>query len=207
MPVSHQHQCIFVHIPKAAGTSIEYALGMHGDRHDIGVRPISGTTENPDTLFGGVLQHMTMAEIQARLPEEAVRSYFKFAFVRNPWDRLVSEYFWITEGDGRVWAGGPVGTFEEFVRSRDYGRVHRHGLDQVSFILTRDGRVGVDVVYKYEDLPEAWELICRRLRISVPLQQRMRSPHGPYRAYYTPETRAIVADVYAQDIRVFDYEF
>lgn len=207
MPISHELKCLFVHIPKTAGTSIEAALGMHGAQDDVGVRPIAGTREDPDRLFGGHLQHLTFREIQDRLPADRIEEYFKFTVVRNPWDRLVSEYAWISRGDGRAWARGPVGTFEEFVRSRDYERVHRHGLSQVAFLVGRDGHVGPDEVYRYEGLQDAWTEIRGRLRIDVPLPRRMSANHADYRELYTPETRAIVAEVYAEDIRVLGYDF
>jgi hypothetical protein len=39
VPVSHKHNCIFIHIPKTAGTSIEASLGMHGDLNFVGYKP------------------------------------------------------------------------------------------------------------------------------------------------------------------------
>lgn len=207
MPVSHELKCLFVHIPKTAGTSIEAALGMHGEQEDVGLRAVAGTTEDPGRLFGGHLQYLTLKEIQRRLTVDVLRGYYKFTLVRNPWDRLVSEYAWISRGDGRQWARGPVGTFEEFVRSRDYERVHRHGLAQVEFITGIDGHVGLDDVFRFEDLPAAWEEICGRLGRRRPLEHRMRSDRGSYRDAYTAETREIVAQVYRRDIEVFEYEF
>lgn len=207
MPVSHELKCLFVHIPKTAGTSIEAALGMHGDQKEIGLRTVAGTTEDSERLFGGTLQHLTLREIQGRLPAEVLKPYYKFTVVRNPWDRLVSEYAWISKGDGRVWARGPIGAFEEFVRSRDYERVRRHGLPQVEFIVGVDGHIGLDDVFRFEDLPGAWEEIRGRLGLRPPLEHRMRSERGAYRDFYTPETREIVAQVYRRDIEAFEVAF
>ena len=95
MPVSHAHRAIFVHIPRAGGSSIEKALGIFGRENDGVNSPC------PDMLFGvagGVqMQHLTIGEIRGRIDAAIFESYFKFAFVRNPFDRIVSAYVWSEE--------------------------------------------------------------------------------------------------------------
>lgn len=66
-------QCIFIHIPKTAGTSVALTLFGHGSRH------------------------VPWFRYQQANPVK-YRRYFKFAFVRNPWDRLVSSYFYLQKG-------------------------------------------------------------------------------------------------------------
>jgi len=92
MPVSHKYKTIFVHIPRAAGSSIERALGIYGRKND-GVN-----TPCPDILFGvsqGIqLQHLTIQEIRTRGDKTIFEDYFKFAFIRNPFDRIVSAFIW-----------------------------------------------------------------------------------------------------------------
>ena len=90
--INHRHRFIFIHIPKTGGTSMEDVLGAW----------FSMKRERYARWLPGVkhwAQHLTMSEIlhrqfsnknKARRPER----YFKFAFVRNPWDRLVSELMW-----------------------------------------------------------------------------------------------------------------
>ena len=52
MPISSDYNCIFVHIPKTAGTSIEAALGMHGDLKKIGILPNPDQKKDTSLLFG-----------------------------------------------------------------------------------------------------------------------------------------------------------
>src|SRR5947208_3465937 len=69
----NRHRCIFIHIPKTAGSSIALSL------------------------FGEQLEHITYRDYQIANPRKFDR-YFKFAFVRNPWDRVVSSYFFLRNG-------------------------------------------------------------------------------------------------------------
>src|SRR4051812_39230730 len=66
--ISHEHRCIFVHIPKTAGNSVNRVFGI------------------------GWQDHKDLQRYHAELPAELFATYFKFAIVRNPWDRLLSDY-------------------------------------------------------------------------------------------------------------------
>lgn len=218
MPVSHVHRTIFVHIPKTAGTSVEAALGMHGAKADIGVRPYFQQQVDPEHLYGGDLQHMTAAALRDALRQDEVFDrYFKFSIVRNPWDRLVSVFAW----SGQKWAHGQELADEEFETSvrRLHGmfvtacntgqplRVSPHLRPQVSFLVDRDRTPLVDFVARYENLGPDWERIRQRLNVAAELPLRMRSHHRPYRSYYNDSTRAMVAAIYAADIATFKYAF
>jgi len=77
MPISHKHKLIFIHIPKTAGTSIQETFSME----DSG--------------------HYTCKELKKKYPKEW-DIYTKFAVIRNPWDRLVSNYYYILS-DKNFW--------------------------------------------------------------------------------------------------------
>lgn len=67
--ISHEHRCIFIHIPRTGGTSIETVI--HGESYPIEHK------------------HLIASQAKAVYADYWDR-YFKFAFVRNPWDRMVS---------------------------------------------------------------------------------------------------------------------
>lgn len=194
-----EHRCIFVHVPKTAGVSIS--------------RELFGN------LSGG---HTPIATYERVFSKRDFESFFKFAFVRNPWDRLYSAYRFLksggmSEGDRR-WAeqnlSGITG-FSEFVT--DHLRRSRilsssHFIPQYRF-LCRPGskQVLVDFVGRYESLDRDFRTVKQRMGLDtpggLPHFNRGKSGAGDYRAAYTPETRRVVADVYREDIELFHYDF
>ena len=126
MPVSHELKCIFVHIPKSGGTSVENALGLLADVRNENTETMFGLIKSPalkkkvrSTSF---LQHLTAKELRRLLPSQ-FSSYYRFAFVRNPWSRMVSLYHYHIR-DKRF-------SFNEFV-ALTRGSEHWHATTQYS---------------------------------------------------------------------------
>ena len=216
MPVSHSHKTIFVHIPKTAGTSIEAVLGMHGDKQDIGVVPYFNQKLDHEHLYGRQMQHMTAQAIRTVLNNDALfDSYFKFTVVRNPWDRLVSALAWTDQ----KWVRGEeltVSGFDTQVRQlhdllvtarTEPVQLPHYLYPQSLYIFDAARRPLVNFIARYENLAADWRVICDKLGLSIELPARMKSHHRDYREYYSQETRQRVADMYALDISLFQYEF
>ncbi len=216
MPVSRKHKCIFVHIPKTAGTSIEYALGMHGDLEHIGVEPYKNQQVNQDTLFGAESQHYSASELNNVLGGELFDSYFKFSFVRNPWDRLVSHAAWKADATGQLKWHRKVEVSQEEVSAtiqhlskviQDGGVPHAHLKEQWQSIYDDHGNCLVDYVGRFECLNDGWAEVCRHIDAEADLEKRMSSVRRDYRQYFTPETAKIIGDIYNRDCELFGYSF
>lgn len=202
--ISHPHRCIFVHIPKTAGNSINRVFGV------------------------GWENHKDLQRYFAEHPRETVESYFKFAIVRNPWDRLLSDYnyqkkksreqaskLFVFSERGRErgfaeWIDAALASPDFYEPSRWGGEVSPHihrWSPQVDWI-TVDSVPRVDFVAHLENLPHDFRLICERLGLPpVRLPHRNRRLHWHYSHYYDRTTRDIVAAYYARDIEQFGYEF
>ena len=216
MPVSQKYRCIFVHIPKCAGTSIEAALDMHGGVASVGIEPYLNQMENPDTLFGAGAQHYTIKEIQQRLEEKVFQEYFKFSFVRNPWDRFVSYVAWKADESGKLkWVRNAEPTQAEFytalwglLRDHVLGRpVHPHLVPQSDYVFDSNGKLGVNFVGRLENLENDWSKVCGHIGVRVPLEKRMKSSHKPYTHYYNLITRLLIWLIYRRDIKQFGYSY
>lgn len=189
-----RYRCIFVHIPKCAGVSVSRSL------------------------FGNLgAGHYPAATLQQVFGAACFESYFRFAFVRNPWDRLLSAYEFLQRGgfhagDAR-WAQRHLaryGDFDAFVRgwvSERHVAEWIHFRPQADFLFLPDGDRGVDFIGRYEQLEQDFARVCRRLGIEAGLQQLNRGRARDYRLAYDSETRAIVERVYRRDIDALGYDF
>jgi hypothetical protein len=211
--VSHDLRCIFVHIPRTGGTSVESALGLLGDV----------TVEDTNSMFGFItspglkrrlgstafLQHLTGDQLRSLLPDQ-FQSYYRFAFVRNPWDRMISTYchldahmVWQAKEAGRQLPGS---SFEEFLELSE-GFAHAHLASQQSFLFDEKDACLVEFVGRFERLEQDFASICRKLGIRPALPRLNTSARMDYRGYYNDATRRIVEHRYGEDIERFGYRF
>lgn len=183
-------RCIFIHIPKTAGSSIAEAL------------------------FGLPSGHVPYFLYKQANPAK-FRRYFKFAFVRNPWDRVVSAYAFLRKGGlnelDREWAernldGYP--DFGSFVRgwlTPENAAGWVHFVPQSHFICDATGEIMIDFVGRYENLAADFRAVAARLGLEAALPLRNQSERAGFAAYYDPESQEIVRRVYQRDIEVFGY--
>ncbi|WP_170265729.1 sulfotransferase family 2 domain-containing protein [Thiohalocapsa marina] len=185
-------QCIFIHIPKAAGSSIS------------------------QTLFQQPSRHVPYFEYERASPRK-FRKFFKFTFVRNPWDRLVSTYFFLKRGGVNQldanWAVDHLSdyqNFEEFVHDglrTDSVREWIHFRPQTYFIADAEGDIKVDFIGRFEKIERDFCLIEKKLGCEHELRKMNVGQHAHYRDYYTKETKKIVYDFYERDIELLQYLF
>lgn len=212
MPVSRKHNCLFVHIPKTGGTSIETALGIFGDWRVEDRARLFGMIQSDDLIArkftSNFLQHLTMLEIREILPDW--QDLFSFCFVRNPWDRMVSIFAnkdpdMLMQADAQ---GVPLAqlSFPEFVHRVGSVR-HVHLLPQCRFVCDGNGELLVQFIGHFETLGKDFSNICERRGLSIQLPHLNPSKHNLYQEYYDDETREVVADRYQEDIQLFEYQF
>lgn len=231
--ISHQHKYLFVHIPKVAGESIErYLLEVLGltwsDRAGFLIR------RNLDPNLGPPrLAHLLASEYlkYGYLKQPDFKKYFKFSFVRNPWDRLVSEFFFNHVGymdfKSFILKTFPTTKDDDYYTGSDK---YRHVIPQYDFLHDEQGDILVEYVGRYESLNSDFAEVCRRLNLPVlPLkivnsfkqiiasrvlaQEKLKTgqkvdtlkPH--YSRFYDAETREWVEDMYSKDINTFNYCF
>jgi len=195
-----ENRCIFVHVPKAAGISV--AASLFGN------------------LGGG---HTSLGIYQLVFTKQEYDSFFKFTFVRNPWDRIFSAFHFLKKGGfnqyDRRWATehlADYSTFDEFVKkwvTRKNVLKYVHFVPQFRFVcLPEQAGPGVDFLGYFENLNEDFRYVQNRLNKdrgqALPHKNRTSSDRKlDFREHYNETTRSIVADVYETDIRMFGYDF
>ncbi len=209
------YKAVYVEVPKVACTSIKTALaqvlGMEvtgGNPHDIDWPTPQRAPSQSIPLFPGL---------------------FTFAFVRNPWDRLVScyrdkiggevdryTYFTIRAGVANCFARFDAiiagMSFDEFVgavASISDEEADAHFRSQYTFLANDDGHITLDFVGRFERLTEDFRWIQDQLGLPMTELSRLQVAGKPrkYVDFYTRETRWIVAKRFREDIEMFGYEF
>jgi hypothetical protein len=192
--VSHKHKFIFIHIPKTGGTSVQKTL-----MNNANIKRADFTKH--EHLHRDLLSKTTFGH--EALPHK-LKSYFSFCFVRNPWEKIVSQYHF-----NRHWFGMQNYKFDEYVFAFKRGRrVSAKNPYFLPWITDEKGNVIVDFIGRYENIQEDFNTICDK--IGIPQQQlphKNKTKHKHYTEYYEDETRQIVAQKYAKDIDYFGYEF
>jgi len=219
MPISDKYKTIFIHIPKAAGTSIEYVLEMH-EVDDVGVnRYLKPISICKNKLFGGPYQHMPFTSLSKHISPDKIDNYFKFAIVRNPWDRMVSHVAWLdgkwynkrelTQEEFNTYIANLFKRFKENGERVTFDKFTQHEIPQYKFIYdTSDNdKLLVDYVGKFENLDEDWKIIRERLGVQLELPTRMKSHHRKYTSFYNQQTKEVVDKIYKDDIEKFNYKF
>lgn len=189
-------RCIFIHVPKCGGSSIAKAL--FGEEH---------------------VGHATHRQYRMLFTKEEYLSYFKFAIVRNPWDRLVSAFHYLKGGGNgeadACWAEENLkqfNDFETFVRewlpSKKLDSTYWHFMTQAHFTNTEAGIKDLDFIGHFESMASDFKKIADTLGMDVELPYLNRSNRrSDYRSYYSDETASIAAEAYKVDIDTFGYKF
>lgn len=190
---------IFVHIPKAGGISIIKSL--YGEQ-------------------AGGFGHPTYWRFFKLFGTRRFNVYYKFTFVRNPWDRLHSAYSFLKKGgmnhlDQKFskQVMGEVNTFEDFVMhwlTEDRVNSWVHFLPQHIFITNDKGELVVDFVGRFENFETDFNHIAIKLEIDstlIHLNSTKDKKEHSYRDIYTSEMKAKVETLYHRDIKLFDYKF
>ena len=206
MLISDTNKFIFIHIPKTAGTSIRSALQTFSlERPNSNLARVLKNFDLPrDYRNFRFNLHTTLQQAQNKLPEDVFGEYKKLAFVRNPFDRMVSNYAYKVHGTS-LKKRKRNDNFEEFVTQCCRGR----DLRQVDYLLNREGKIECDFIGRFETINEDYINIQRLLSIELPALAKKNASkrEGAYREYYTDKTKDLVSEYYRQDIEEFGYQF
>ena len=191
-----KYKCIFIHVPKVAGSSIERVIYQ---------------------TDGWLVGHVKASDY-VKFDKNKFESYFSFGFVRNPYDRIVSAYHYLKNDSpapldiewGRLHINNL--TFEEFIlRLQDeYFRkkilLKNHFSFQYKYLCDKNMNILVNFVGKFEQLDNDFKKILNILHRKDNLVHVNKSKHLNYRDYYNSQTYKIIREIYKNDFEIFDYD-
>ena len=197
--VNDSFKHIFIHNPKVAGSWMEKKDFVGGTSHQ--------------SIYGYGKEGIDLEK------------YFKWMFVRNPYDRLVSSFHYSrrTIGGKNVSMRNHFWMLESFekyilnldelfdfsqknfdIRSRKFVNVHM--IPQYYFACI-DNEVVLDFVGRLENLDTDWKFVCEKIGIKSNVEKSNQSRRkGHWFDFYTPELFEVVNEKYAKDFEIFDYQ-
>ncbi len=229
MIISHKHKFIFFKTRKTAGTSLEVALSRFCDRYDV-LSPLSKEEEEFRFIHSGLKSqnylasiksysiydilrciyygqlkgfwdHASATEVKSIISKEKWESYYKFAFDRNPWDKVISFLYWS----------------KAYKKYKDIDDFLFNG--QVNILspfeqLSIGGVLAVDRIYKYEKMQESLveltDILNLPERLNLPdkkMKGDFRNDRRHYSEVLTIEQAKIIKCMFAREIELMNYSF
>lgn len=187
---NRKRKALFIHMVKTAGTSIDEVLA---DNYGFPLgRP-----------WKRIHFHLSQW-IRKEGEDKILNNTFKFSVIRNPWDRLLSQYFYFLGEDD-------VEKFRKWVESKPYTRTRPNYpyKSMVHGLGFGGAKNCMDFLIRFENLQEDFNQACDKMGFSfhTELPHKKKTKHRHYTDYYDDETRQIVAEIYKDDIETFGYEF
>lgn len=178
---------IFIHINKTGGSSVAWALKLP-------------------------FEHLTALEKIEIVGSKRWDKCLTFAIIRNPWDKIVSQYHYRLKTNQTDLKEIPISFSEWIYRAfgeKDplYYDFPKMFMPQTEWIADADGRILVDEIVRFENLDEDFNRVMQKLGKRVTLPHLRQSKHDHYRDYYDTETAAIIHTCFKKDIDNFGYTF
>ncbi|XCF07730.1 sulfotransferase family 2 domain-containing protein [Tamlana crocina] len=209
MVISKKHKFIFIHIPKNAGTSIQEALKSVKEKREHWV--VSQTTKH-QSLQDLLKIYEDSSWLEKKVKDFDFLNYFKFAVVRNPFERMVSLYNYLNKSKVRNEICS-VNGFEHFVhlfedKNSWVSKLHS-AKSQLSYITDLEGKIAADYIGKYEDLSSFKTDIEANFDFKLNLKWlNVSNVHKfDYRSYYSNEIQSIIEKEFLEDLNMFNYNF
>lgn len=207
MIISHKYKFIFLKTRKTAGTSIEISLSRYCGVNDI-ITPISPADEEIRAKFDKYSQnykvgqknyynHIPANEIKSLIGEETWNNYFKFCFDRNPWDKVISSYYYYSRK--KV-------SFEQFLEMEGYKFAYNFP------IYTINNKPVVNYIGKYENLEADLRIICEKIGIPFDgwlpkAKSNRRKNRQHYSTLYNQDQKEVIQNYFKKEIDLLNYHF
>lgn len=185
---------IFIHIPKAAGTSIT------------------------NVIYGKRNGHLKGAFVKKKLGKEYEEKY-TFSVSRNPYDRLYSAYKFATQGqtkDGAIanasfYKNNEFRSFESFIEewlvNQQLTKLDPVFQPQYTFVFNNENQLIVDDLFKLEEIEKVEKTLSFKLKRTISIKKKnVTSSNSQQTTVYTSDLKSIVYDLYEKDFKLLGYE-
>jgi len=215
MIISHGRKYIFVHIPKTGGTALALALEGRAMKDDFLIGDTPKAINRRKRLkgiqtSGRVWKHSRLRDIYGLVTQSEIESFFIFTLVRNPWDMMVSYYHWLRDQsfDHPAVTLAQRLEFSGFV-NEEHTKLTMRASPYGHYMVDRTGEERCDLFIRLEHLATDIAPLEAHLKFEIGKVPIANASHrdADYRSYYSDRDAAVVADICAEDIARFGYEF
>ena len=206
MIISTTHRYVFAAVPKTGTHAVRQALRPHMREGDVEQVGLFVNRQLPIPELAKLRHgHITLDQLRPFVDPAKFADYFKFAFVRNPFDRFVSYCSFMTRA-GDAFQRDAQSVKRHFVESPPLQ--HVLFAPQHSFVTGGDGELLADYIGRVETMQESFDFIAGKIGIpTVELEKVNTSTRASYRDYYDQQLIDGVSNLYARDLELFDYDF
>ncbi|WP_375261023.1 sulfotransferase family 2 domain-containing protein [Palleronia sp.] len=214
MIISPGRGYIFVHVPKTGGTSVALALEARAMKDDILIGDTPKARRRRDRVaklkaHRRLWKHSRLSDLDGLLAPEQIHAMRVVTIVRNPWDRMVSYYFWLRRQSFDHPAVGRAHAmpFDAFLRQPETGA--EIAADQIDdYLRLADGTLPRATILRQENLAEDLAAFAAEIGIAVELpHENLSERPSDWRGLYDADTAEIVARAYADDISRYALTF
>lgn len=205
MLISEKYRFIFIHNYKVAGSSVNKVLRKYTRfPYESSVTQILRMM-NLQFHSASLPEHATALEVRNKLGKEKYNDFFKFTFVRNPWDWQVSLYEYMLQSENHYQHEliASMKSFEEYIE----WRVTQDKNLQKDFLVDDKGKIIVDFIGTFEKLDRDFQNICETLQLSEKLPHVNKTNRRNYQSYYNDNSKNMIYEHFKEDIEMFHYDF
>jgi len=195
--ICNKRKFIYIRVAKTGTTAIVNYLfpikpNQHWKTHQNEINTKIKNWENYDA------NHYPLYKVKEVITKQKYNDYFKFGFVRNPYERCVSAWKYNMK-NGYTDTETTLFDFVKYLNKTD---INGKYLNQYEFVD------GCNFIGRFENLQADFNIVCDKLGIQrKQLPHTNKTKHKHYTEYYDDETQQIVAEKYAKDIEYFGYKF
>ena len=207
--IDFKNKIIFVHVYKVAGISISRSLERNPfpkliNNNEYLYYHYKKRFKNKNIVYENeyISKHSKAIEYKNYFKDD-YKQYFKFAFVRNPYDWQVSLYSYMQQHENHPQ--------HQIVKNMDFNNylIWRCSEDknyQYEYLVDEKNNFIVDFIGKFENLDRDIKVLEEKLEFKFNLPFTNKSIRKNYKDYYDEKNKELIFKNFKKDFEILNYD-